>query len=300
MDNKNFVIFNCGDSYSAGVELYDETLLGNEFPGYFSKNEITEISTKNYHLVEKHISKSKKIVDQMPHVEMQRVRTEQKNLSYTGQLKNYLPNITVHNHSNGGVSNGWAARELIDHYLIQFNNGSLYNKKVIIFFNTCLLSRFHHYRYDFKVWDTQQLHWPGSDQTEYEKSLLKVTKHKVLYETNYEQIYNWYNDLLKIYYFAKLNNIDLYLIKPPVQPNYLNTESLKYEPDYEESIVSYNNLTNLMRFTNIEYYCKMEDFIYNTEEKVFCLGSHVNKTVHTRVAEQIVETLVKEYQLTTF
>lgn len=120
-------------------------------------------------------------------------------------------------------------------------------------------------------------------QSDHDEMIEGIRKYKVLYETPYHSMLNFYRNVVLLQDYCKLNNVDLYWISGGE-----NIHTVVNQP-YENR----NDLVALMEYAKMQVTISMQDIAEHElrGQLVMCVGRHFAQPVHDRIAEKVVDIL---------
>ena len=117
-------------------------------------------------------------------------------------------------------------------------------------------------------------------QTDFDDLIENVRRYRVLYETSYHSLVNFYKNVITLQDFCSNNNICLHWIA--TGENVINR---KIEDEYNDRI----DLQMLIDYAKFNYSIDMTKIVAEYPgEKVVCPGGHFGELIHQRTAEEIV------------
>lgn len=272
-----------GDSFVAGCELGDDIL--PKYPGLVS----WPVDHDRPHRIwlaqtydEKHILYRYKHTtpEKLIQLEYERVFPN---------LVAKLSNMPVINRALGGSSMDRIARTtLTDLYTHRKNNPK---DRIIAFIGTTHPNRseipnelkgaidLHGFSQDWMCISTT---YTMQDRGHHATEMIKL---KVLYETNYHAVINFYKNIMTVNNFCKLNNIELHWIST-------NDNVVQHYP-IESYLLDRPDLIMYQECANLNYTLDMRE-ILETEfvgQDVICPGGHFGEQIHERTAQEIVKIL---------
>lgn len=283
----NTLLYFNGDSYSAGVELADDML--PDYPGCFAwplnyfEDDVARKAKAwidNSHNGKHPFNKTRmSIVHEMTQTELAR--------SYPG-LVHKITGIPTMNKSQGGSSMDRIARVTITD-LIRLKQEDP-DRKLVAFIATTYIERSEIPNNLFPKLD---MHGSPEDwasiavsfrQDDHDDMIESIRKYKVLYETQYHSMVNFYRNVILLQDYCKLNDVDLYWISAGE-----NIQTLVYQKPYEDR----TDLKALMDYANVQATISMRDIIeYElVGQLTLCPGGHFSQIVHDRTAEKIIAIL---------
>ena len=277
-----------GDSFAAGVELADDMLPG--YPGCFTwplDYESNPIAKKGkVWLDSSHIGThpSNKIrmsiVHEMTQTELARAYPN---------LVHKMTGLPVINKSQGGSSMDRIVRVTITD-LIRLKKEEP-DRKLVAFICTTYIERSEipnnlppklDMHGDPQDWASVSVTFRQSDHDE---MIEGIRKYKVLFETPYHSMLNFYRNVVLLQDYCKLNDIDLYWIS--------GGENIHTETDNRLEITFRNDLVALMEYAKMQVAISMQDIAEHElpNQLTICPGRHYAQPVHDRTAEKIVNIL---------
>jgi hypothetical protein len=123
-------------------------------------------------------------------------------------------------------------------------------------------------------------------QSDHDDMIETIRKYKVLYETPYHSMLNFYRNVVLLQDYCKLNDVDLYWITAGE-----NIWTV-VEPPHENR----NDLAALMDYAKMQIAISMQDIAEHEliGQRSMCPGRHFAQPVHDRTAEKIVS-ILKQY-----
>jgi len=120
-------------------------------------------------------------------------------------------------------------------------------------------------------------------QADHDEDIENIRRYKILFETNYHSLVNFYRNVLLISDFCKVHNIKLYWIATGEDvTTRVVEEHLRDRPD----------LKMLMDYTQFKYDINMIEIIAEFPgQHVICPGGHFGEQIHERTAQEIVKIL---------
>jgi hypothetical protein len=278
-----------GDSFAAGVELADDML--PDYPGCFTwpldhtyadpitrkaKNWLDD-SHKGTHPSNK-IRMS--IVHEMTQTELAR--------AYPG-LVHKMTGIPCMNKSQGGSSMDRIVRVTIAD-LIRLKKEDP-NRKLVAFICTTYIERSE---IPNNLPPNLDMHGDPQDwasisstfrQDDHDQMIENIRKYKVLFETQYHSMLNFYKNVVLLQDYCKLNDVELHWI----------TAGENIRTTVDNSRKDRNDLKSLMDYANMRVTISMRDIIEKelVGQNTMCPGGHFAQPVHDRTAEKIVDILNK-------
>ena len=276
-----------GDSFVQGTELADETIPG--YPGYipwpldFDKN--SKFTKGKVWLDSSHSPGSELNKYRMEHVH--EITQAELYRAYPNKvhLKTGLPFI---NRAHGGASMDRIVRVTItdlvklkkenpDDQIMAFI-GTTYPERSEIPNNNPVGTDLHGWPYDWaSISSTFR-------QSNFDDMIEAVRKYKVLYETDYHSLVNFYKNVIMIQDFCKANDIPLYWIATGE-----NVKKRKFDRKYSDRL----DLQMFMDYAKFEYTIDMVALVeeHTKYQNVVCPGGHFGEYIHLLTAEEIVKVI---------
>jgi len=276
-----------GDSFVAGCELGDDVLDG--YPGLLSwpmdttKHELHKEWLRRTHVPTtspKHHSNRTEKFSLIGKLELER--------AFPNKVQQLL-NIPVINHAMSGASMDNIVRHsMTELYNLRKENP---NEEIIAIIGTTYPGRseipydelnridLHNRKQD---WICISGNYSIDCDSDY---ITSVRKFKVLYETHYHNLVNFYKNIILLQDFCKLNNIELHWVATfdNVSKDYWALDEYSDRPD----------INMLMEYANLEYTLDMKEIIVTefAGQNVVCPGGHFGEIIHERTAQEIVRLL---------
>ena len=258
-----------GDSFVAGIELGDDIL--PNYPG------LSQNINRHWYNNIRRVEHDSDIYRQIKKLEYER--------SFAYKTAQTL-NVQFTNAALGGSSMDRIARITIKDLLLL--KKTHVNEKIIAIIGTTECSRTEVPRTGNtsgrRVWEQIIIDSTHLLDKEYQDFL----KYKVLHETDYHRLINFYKNVILIKDFCKLNDIDLYWVAPV--NNYETGQNTKIDNSVLEKMEDYKLLKE---YADLKYTIFMQG-IKETEffgKEVTCPGGHFAEAIHTVVATKLVEVI---------
>ena len=276
-----------GDSFSAGVELADDML--PDYPGCFTSPlsyDANPIAKKaktwldNSHSGSHPFSKTRmSIMHQLTQTELSR--------AYPNLVHN-MTGLPIINKSQGGSSMDRIARVTIAD-LIKLKKEDP-DRKLFAFICTTYIERSE---IPNNLSPNLDMHGDPQDwasisttfrQDDHDQYIEIIRKYKVLYETKYHSMLNFYKNVVLLQDYCKLNDVELYWISAGENIHTMVSQSHRDR----------NDLKSLMDYADMQI-ISMRDIIdlELVGQETMCPGGHFAQPVHDRTAEKIVDILNK-------
>lgn len=254
------LIYANGDSFTAGIELAAEMLPG--FPGNRSDAPFNEDSIQNFKWLDQ-------VYINCPNI-IPAYLSESRRRAYPQKISALL-NCEVINNAIGGASMDYIARTTILDLINLKNN----HKDIVAVIGTTQTSRI-----DLPMansqWQSVQIgyRFPVDIPSIFEKYYVKSY-------TNYHALTNYYQNLIHIQDFCKVNDIRLIFV------NLMNDQPTIPEDNIEEA----NKVTQLKNYVK-DYDFDMPAISYSMKGlDIYAPCGHFTEIVHAKLAEEIVKTL---------
>jgi hypothetical protein len=278
-----------GDSFAAGTELADDMLPG--YPGCFNwpidydSNPVAKQAKEwldNSHNASYPSNKNRMgIVHQLTQTELARAYPS---------LVHKMTGLPIINKSQGGSSMDRIIRVTIAD-LIKLKKEDP-SRKLVAFIATTYIERSE---IPNNLPPTVDMHGDPQDwasvsvtfrQSDHDDMIETIRKYKVLYETPYHSMLNFYRNVVLLQDYCKLNDVDLYWITAGE-----NIWTV-VEPPHENR----NDLAALMDYAKMQIAISMQDIAEHEliGQLSMCPGRHFAQPVHDRTAEKIVS-ILKQY-----
>lgn len=122
-------------------------------------------------------------------------------------------------------------------------------------------------------------------QTDFDDLIESVRRYRVLYETRYHSLVNFYKNVITLQDFCSINNIALHWIATGE-----NVKNRKIEEKYNDRL----DLKMLMDYAEFDYTIDMIKIVEEYPgQEVVCPGGHFGELIHHRTAEEIVNIINK-------
>jgi hypothetical protein len=241
------IIYANGDSVVAGTELIDESIPG--FPGYY-----TDLPDAN------NIAKNFEWKNKFPFPD----RNKELELSFPNRIAKHF-GLEVRNDAQPGASIERIVRNTIVDLLFLKKS----HEKIIAIVGNTEPQRFA-LPNGTDQWQNHFLTIPVKD-----RHVSNVQKFKLEYETHYHRELKFFEYMILLKDFCRLNNIDLYLVDTLIYP-FFNPESY--------------DLALFKEYANIDYACSMADLSKRVGE-AFCPQGHYSKHVHDLASRKLIKIL---------
>jgi hypothetical protein len=274
-----------GDSFVAGVELGDDIL--PEYPGLHGYD--VQNSTKLKYKEWCDNSHNPKHYSNQYRVENFKKITE---LEYERAFPNKvhkLTNLPIVNHALGGSSIDRIIRtSLIDLYKLKQENP---NDKIIAFIGTTSIDRSsvpnnNIGHTDMLGFDIDYYCIAKGYSNTNDEYIEDMRKYKILYETSYHSLINFYQNIMQLKYFSEKNNIDLHFISA-----FNGIEQFK---NIETTFLNRPLLKMYESFLDFNYTLNMKDYIDGSKNEI-CPGGHFGEPIHDKIANDIVK-IIERYK----
>lgn len=278
-----------GDSFAAGTELADDMLPG--YPGCFTwpidydSNPVAKKAKEwldNSHNASYPSNKNRMgIVHQLTQTELARAYPN---------LVHKMTGLPIINKSQGGSSMDRIVRVTITDLIKLKKEDPI--RKLVAFIATTYIERSE---IPNNLPPTVDMHGDPQDwasvsvtfrQSDHDEMIEGIRKYKVLYETPYHSMLNFYKNVVLLQDYCKLNDVDLYWITAGE-----NIWTV-VEPLHENR----NDLAALMDYAKMQIAISMQDIAEHEliGQGSMCPGRHFAQPVHDRTAEKIVS-ILKQY-----
>lgn len=279
-----------GDSFAAGVELADDML--PDYPGCFTwpLDYDTNIVAKkgkewldNSHNSSHPSNKTRmSVMHELTQTELARAYPN---------LVHKMTGLPIINKSQGGSSMDRIVRVTIAD-LIKLKKEDP-DRKLVAFICTTYIERSE---IPNNLPPTVDMHGDPQDwasvsvtfrQSDHDDMIEGIRKYKVLYETPYHSMLNFYRNVVLLQDYCKLNDIDLYWISGGENIHTVNDNRL--EINFRDDLVA------LMEYAKMQIAISMQDIAEHEliGRMSMCPGRHFAQPVHDRTAEKIVDILNK-------
>lgn len=278
------LLYFSGDSFVAGTELADDMLPG--YPGYVSWpiDVSNKFRTGKIWLDSSHNANHPSNKNRMDNIH--ELTKNELCRAYPNQV-HMATGLPVINRGMGGSSMDRIARQtLLDLYTLKQEDP---NRDLVAFIGTTYPER---NEIPNNLPPIIDMHGFATDwasisatfrQTDHDEDIENIRRYKILFETNYHSLVNFYRNVVLISDFCKLNNIKLYWIATGEDvTKRVVEEHLRDRPD----------LKMLIEYSQFKYDINMIDIIGEfPNQEVICPGGHFGKQIHERTAQEIVKIL---------
>jgi hypothetical protein len=272
-----------GDSFVAGTELADDMLPG--YPGYVSwPINWNKLRTEKIWLDSSHDANHPSNKNRMDI--MHQITKNELLRAYPNKV-HMVTELPIVNRGMGGSSMDRIARQtLLDLYTLKQEDP---DRELIAFIGTTSPWRseipnnlppvidIHGFTTDWASISTTYR------QDDHDEDIENIRRYKILFETTYHSLVNFYRNVVLISDFCKVNNIKLYWIATGEDvTQYAIEEHLRDRPD----------LKMLVDYTQFKYDINMIEIIAEFPgQHVICPGGHFGEPIHDRTAQEIVKIL---------
>lgn len=286
--NGNMLYF-IGDSFVAGTELADDMLPG--YPGYIpwplDFNEGSKFRKGKMWLDPSHDANHPSNKDRMSVIHT--LTQTELSRAYPNKV-HMMSGLPFINRGQGGASMDKIARQtLLDLYTLKKEDP---DRKIVAFIGTTYPERTE---IPNNLPPTIDMHGFPTDwasisatfrQADHDEDIENIRRYKILFETNYHTLVNFYRNVVLISDFCKVNDISLYWIA---------TGEDVTKRKVEDHLSDRLDLKMLMEYTNFKYDINMVEIVEEYPgENVICPGGHFGELIHERTAQEIIKILGKE------
>jgi hypothetical protein len=286
------IIYCNGDSYVAGTELADFELPLH--PGYFS--ELSIHRSKSINSVVENWSK----IIKNHHTNIHR-RDYGRHLAFPSKIKNKFVNETVINEATAGYSIDQIVQTSIMSLIKLMSEHP--KSRIIAIIGTTAMSRFivpvtkHGSSRWASVITTAAPQCPPLHTVQ---GVEPLVKYMVTNDSDYHQYVRFYKNIIQLQDFCKLNRIVLYWVHAlPIDGSHM-IDCVNTTSDKLQTLLATTNCTkleSLVKYANLNYSVDMQ--LSSTKistNKRFCPQDHFVEEVHSVVANELCELILKEHQ----
>jgi hypothetical protein len=251
------IIYTIGDSVVAGTELVDDQYDG--FTGYYQSLPSYDEMRKNFEW------KSKLSLVDSEH------RTRERALAFPSLITSITGVKSINKGVPGSSFDSITRRAIIDLLELKVNH-----KDILVLVGTTETQRFE---IPFpEVIPKNTLRWKGCFLTIPEKNrdVEAFRRFKARFENEYHRLYRFYQNVVLLKDFCKVNSIKLYFVDTTVTP-------INDSPE--------DDLQLLKKYANLEYIVSMRELAEQIEDNRYCPQGHFSKYVHELTAKEIVRKL---------
>lgn len=275
-----------GDSFVAGTELADDIL--PDYPGYISWpldfTDGSKFRTGKIWLDASHDASHPSNKTRMD-IMAELVQTELYR-AYPNKV-HMMTGLPIINRGMGGSSMDRIARQtLLDLYTLKQEDP---HRELVAFIGTTYPER---HEIPNNLPPNTDMHGFTTDwasisatfrQADHDEDIENIRRYKILFETNYHSLVNFYRNVVLINDFCHLTNIKLYWIATGEDVTKRVVENhLSDRPD----------LKMLMDYTKFKYDINMIEIINEFPgQHVICPGGHFGEQIHERTAQEVVKIL---------
>ena len=287
------IIYCNGDSFVAGSELADFEL--PDHPGYFS--ELPAGRTKS---VRADVDNWLKTVKCAPEYKYHLNGSgAHRALAFPNKIKQSL-DVNVINEARGGQSMDSIVRRTTAALIKLLSTTNKTDNEIIAIIGTTEMSRFEmpiaYINPDKPSSNQWQSVIPAYELPDSPPGSAALIKYMVMHDTDYHQYVRYYQNIIHLQDFCKLNGIALYWISAlsyDGSPHELgdsklqNLLSLEATPEQLHTLVTYANFTRVVDM--------QESSTKISTDKRYCADGHFVEEVHTIVANELCELILKEH-----